>query len=343
MGGGGDAGDLPVRIRGDDRDAGTGVIAIDDVLATTSAVADAVARIEETNGRPFVMGGCCTLVPGALAGAQRALGDVGLVYLDGHLDLYDGETSPTGEAADMPISVVLGRGPSRWVRRRRVDTTDASRVWLVGPRDLEEALGYGHPHPDGIVGLSFPDADAGCGPGRRRSARKPPASHPCWVHLDVDVLDQAAFPATDYLMPGGLSSPTSPMCSGRCCVAGSPGSPSAATTRTRTPAGRTARRSRVRSATPPGSPASAAILRPWRSPSTSRTATSTTRSCDPTAEPPPRAQVVIVGGGIIGSSIAYHLTKLGVDDVVVLERARLTAGRRGTRPGWSRRCAGPMR
>jgi arginase len=30
------------------------------------------------------------------------------------------------------------------------------------------------------------------------------AAGPCWVHLDVDVLDEAAFPATDYLMPGGL-------------------------------------------------------------------------------------------------------------------------------------------
>jgi glycine/D-amino acid oxidase-like deaminating enzyme len=46
----------------------------------------------------------------------------------------------------------------------------------------------------------------------------------------------------------------------------------------------------------------------------------------PVAQPPARAQVVIVGGGIIGSSIAYHLTKLGVTDVVVLERVRLTAG-----------------
>jgi 4-methylaminobutanoate oxidase (formaldehyde-forming) len=46
----------------------------------------------------------------------------------------------------------------------------------------------------------------------------------------------------------------------------------------------------------------------------------------PVSEPPLRAQVVIVGGGIIGSSIAYHLTKLGLTDVVVLERVRLTAG-----------------
>ncbi len=47
---------------------------------------------------------------------------------------------------------------------------------------------------------------------------------------------------------------------------------------------------------------------------------------EPRSEPPDRAQVVIVGGGIIGSSIAYHLTKLGLTDVVVLERSRLTNG-----------------
>lgn len=41
---------------------------------------------------------------------------------------------------------------------------------------------------------------------------------------------------------------------------------------------------------------------------------------------PSSAQVVIVGGGIIGCSIAYHLTKLGITDVVLLERKTLTCG-----------------
>ncbi|HLW23957.1 MAG TPA: FAD-dependent oxidoreductase [Steroidobacteraceae bacterium] len=41
---------------------------------------------------------------------------------------------------------------------------------------------------------------------------------------------------------------------------------------------------------------------------------------------PRRARVVIVGGGVIGCSIAYHLTKLGWNEVVLLERKQLTSG-----------------
>jgi arginase len=202
---GSDAGDLDVRIRGDVREATSGVIAVDDVLAMTRAVADGVEALRRGARIPFVMGGCCSLVPGALAGARRVEPGVGLIYLDGHLDLYDGETSPTGEAADMPIAVVLGRGPRVWVDAA-APTTEPGRVWLLGPRDLDEALGYGHPHPDDIAGLSFTDADGiravGAGAVGRGIAN---TAGPCWVHLDVDVLDEAAFPATDYLMPGGLA------------------------------------------------------------------------------------------------------------------------------------------
>jgi len=41
---------------------------------------------------------------------------------------------------------------------------------------------------------------------------------------------------------------------------------------------------------------------------------------------PSHAQVVIVGGGIVGCSVAYHLTKLGWRDVVVLEQGALSCG-----------------
>ncbi|MCP5073594.1 MAG: FAD-dependent oxidoreductase [Rhodobacteraceae bacterium] len=41
---------------------------------------------------------------------------------------------------------------------------------------------------------------------------------------------------------------------------------------------------------------------------------------------PTQARVVIIGGGVIGCSVAYHLTKLGWKDVVLLERKQLTSG-----------------
>ncbi len=50
------------------------------------------------------------------------------------------------------------------------------------------------------------------------------------------------------------------------------------------------------------------------------------RSSPRSGDLPDRAQVVVVGGGVIGTSIAYHLTKLGWRDVVLLERRTLTAG-----------------
>ncbi|MEM7489161.1 MAG: FAD-dependent oxidoreductase [Pseudomonadota bacterium] len=42
--------------------------------------------------------------------------------------------------------------------------------------------------------------------------------------------------------------------------------------------------------------------------------------------PPEKARAVIVGGGVIGCSVAYHLAKLGWTDIVLLERKQLTSG-----------------
>lgn len=41
---------------------------------------------------------------------------------------------------------------------------------------------------------------------------------------------------------------------------------------------------------------------------------------------PTSSQVVIVGGGVVGCSVAYHLTLRGWTDIVLLERKQLTSG-----------------
>jgi arginase len=207
--GGEDGGDLEVRIRGEERDATTGILASADVLAATEAIRGAVAELVGEGVRPFLAGGCCAELPGALAGARDALGTIGLVSLDGHLDLYDGETSPTGEAADMPISVALGLGPAAWVEAAGGASVEPQRTALVGFRDRDESLQYGMRQPETLdpqpIQRSVEDLQTF---GPRLDAAEVTGllnQAPFWLHFDVDVLDQAVFPATDYLMPGGLS------------------------------------------------------------------------------------------------------------------------------------------
>ncbi len=59
-----------------------------------------------------------------------------------------------------------------------------------------------------------------------------------------------------------------------------------------------------------------------------RDATPKATDFDPRAAeaPPTRARAVVVGGGIIGASVAYHLARLGWADTVILERSRVSSG-----------------
>jgi arginase len=204
-----DLGDLDVRIRGAHRDRATGVIGIADVVAMTASLRAAVRDVVASGARPLVLGGCCSLVPAALAGVRDVAGSVGVAYVDGHVDVYDGHSSPTGEAADMPMGVAFGLGPAPWVQAAGGASVAPSDVVVLGARDREEAgdiaallagpmaemqvLGPGDLRAGGL-------AAAGVGAAERlgRDGGR------LWIHLDLDVLDERAMPATDYLMPGGL-------------------------------------------------------------------------------------------------------------------------------------------
>jgi arginase len=159
---------------------------------------------------PLILGGCCTLLPAALAGARDSLGEIGLAYFDGHLDLFTGQTSPTGEGADMPVAAALGMAPPALLEEiGPVPVVAPEHMVLVGARDQDE-FDLIAPLPEGLGIALIEDREALRGrdlaeAGRSIAAALEREDGRFWLHLDVDILDQREFPATDYLMDDGLA------------------------------------------------------------------------------------------------------------------------------------------
>jgi len=198
-----DAGEAAARIRDTRRDPATGVVGAAEVRRASSAIDSRVRELLDAGERPLVMGGDCTLLLGAFQALPRGSG---LWFVDGHADFFDGESSTTGEAADMDLAILTGHGPPGLLEGYGALLEPAAAV-LLGHRPAEL-------HPDvarenarldpAIHALTAPELRER-GPARvGADAAARLAGRPAWLHLDLDVLDELVFPATDYLMPGGI-------------------------------------------------------------------------------------------------------------------------------------------
>lgn len=204
-----DSGAVIPPLRDPARDPGSGVIAFGDLRRSSQALREAVRATVRRGRRPLVLGGDCSLLPGAIAGAGDALGRIGLWFVDGHADYLDGVTSPTGEAADMELAMLTGDGPAGLV-----DLAGAEP--LMRPGDVV-VLGHrpASSHPDvalelgrvpasiALISAEEIAAEGAAGVGERWE-RELAARRPAWLHLDLDVLDEAELPAVSYPQPRGL-------------------------------------------------------------------------------------------------------------------------------------------
>ena len=157
-----------------------------------------------------VLGGCCTLLIGLGAATRDSIGKFGIAYIDGHLDLYDGQSSPSGEAADVPLATMLGHGDPLVLQAAGGASLAPDAVYLLGYRDALQAQGHGSLMPEDFA-ADFRHADTPAirerGPAKTGAAARAHFEErglPFWLFLDVDALDPAVFPATDALIGDGL-------------------------------------------------------------------------------------------------------------------------------------------
>jgi arginase len=204
-----DDGDIATRISPASRDVGSGVIGFESVRAASLELRDRIGAILAGGGRPLVIGGDCTLLIGVFAALRDRWGRLGLWFVDGHLDFYDGETSPTGETADMDLAILTGHGPMGLVDIAGPGPLLApDRVVVLGHRsatdsDSAEELEMADPKIE-LIDAPAVSADPGH-IGAQAAATLEKGSDAVWLHVDLDVLSTDSLAAVSYRQPGGLS------------------------------------------------------------------------------------------------------------------------------------------
>jgi arginase len=205
-----DEGDAAKPLRPPERDEETGLIAYGALVEASRLIADAVRGALERGDRPFVLGGDCSFLIGVAAALSRRGDDVGLAFVDGHADYYDGASSPTGESADMDLAIVHGGGPEELAALGGPPPMIApERTVILGHRspDLHENVAEERARIHGAVRqIDAPEIRVR---GAREAARAA-LDHLCdansiWLHIDLDALDESDLPAVSYPQPGGIS------------------------------------------------------------------------------------------------------------------------------------------
>ncbi|WP_351231584.1 arginase family protein [Streptomyces sp. NPDC002133] len=191
------------------RDANTGILNPVGIAQYSVRLADAVGAVLDADRFPVVLGGDCSILLGNLL-ALRRRGRYGLLFLDGHTDFYQPSAEPAGEAASMELALATGRGPRLLTDLEgRGPLLRDEDVVAFGFRDSAESSRAGmQPLPPQLHAIDLDGVRAtGAATAARQAIGRLTDSENAgyWIHLDVDILDDAIMPAVDYRIPGGLT------------------------------------------------------------------------------------------------------------------------------------------
>ena len=194
----------------DQRDGYTYILNVERLKEFSLRLHEPIKESVLANKFALVLGGDCSILVGIMS-ALKSIGTYGLFFIDAHADFYEPEKSITGEAADMDLALVTGRGPEILtnINHSRPYVKDR-HVIHVGQRDLEETKKYGS---QDIRSTDIPCFDFNS--IQKFGLQKTIDSvenytnkiktDGFWIHFDTDVIADDTNPAVEYHLPGGLS------------------------------------------------------------------------------------------------------------------------------------------
>lgn len=196
------------------RGASTGLINERALLAMTDALNERVGSAVTEGRLPIVYGGDCATLLGIVTGLRDHVGEVGLVFIDGHEDTMPLDVSEDGEAANTELGLLLGL-TGRMLTGELGDRLPAlrrDRLVVLGPRDdaWRQRFNVGTLADCGVWVAPLAEvADDPSGAGRRAIEQLSGQVGRWWLHIDLDVLDPVVFPAQGLPEfpdePGGLT------------------------------------------------------------------------------------------------------------------------------------------
>lgn len=204
-----DGGSVPRLPHGSEIDPDSGVRNADAVRTYSISLADAVGEVLDGGRFPLVLGGDCSILLGNML-ALRRRGRYGLVFMDGHTDYLDRETSYTKAAAGMNLALVTGHGHNKLTSFEGFKPlVRESDTVAFGYRDVEDPATYvaRDLFERDILAFSLESirrsgvelvVESALARFRENNVEG------VWIHLDADVIDNAVMPAVDSPIPDGL-------------------------------------------------------------------------------------------------------------------------------------------
>ncbi len=180
---------------------------LEQILNVCERLATMVENCSGPGDFPLVVGGDHSLSLGSVAGAVKARGPVGVIWIDAHADFNTDQTTPSGNIHGMPLAALIGRGNQRLVNMSGFSPKVVpTNIAVFGSRDLDpderELLRQAQVHV-----ITMKDIDRIGLPAAIARALEIATDGTRGVHVsfDMDAVDPCEAPGVGTPVPGGIT------------------------------------------------------------------------------------------------------------------------------------------